>query len=125
MDRLNQRSGEWTPNSLEQNCLRHLDSDENWVRILGRPRHDESESQSWSPFTRIFAINITQFSFVFSALFILLEYGMMGSFGAVIEDLVVGVIFVALCSIGMAAYVTHLYRRSWNRRALIVLQNEF
>ena len=111
----------WIPNSLEKKCLRDLDSRENWTNILKHERPDESQIQSWKPFRKIFAFNLVLFLGVLSLIFITLEFGQGVRFNEFREDLLGGTILVILTAASMALYVTHLYRRTWNRRAIAIL----
>ena len=113
---MSNRFQEWTPNSLEKKCLKDLDSPENWQNILKTPRPSSHERQSWRPFWRIYVINIALFLAVFAFLFGSLEIGFSG-FDGLREDFAIFVVFVGVMATGFAAYVTYLYRRSWNRRA--------
>ncbi len=110
------RIEDWSPNSLEKKCLQHLDSAENWTQYLKHERPPNSEPQSWRPFWRIYIINIVQFLAVLAFLFGSLEIGFAGLSG-LLEDLPVVLGLTVSIAAGFAAYVTYLYRRSWNRRA--------
>jgi hypothetical protein len=114
----------WSPNSLEKKCLEHLDSPENWLDILKVQQPAFDELQSWKPFWRIFIINITLFLIVFGFLFSSLEVG-FGGFEGLLEDLSILLIVVAIMSTSFAAYVTYLYRRTWNRRAIQISSNPY
>lgn len=107
---------DWSPNSLETQCLRHLDSTENWENVLKRPKPLESEHLSYRPFIKIFFINIVFFSTIVTVLLSVVAIGTLGISG-LREDLPLFFGFVSTVTIIMAAYTTHLYRRSWNRRA--------
>jgi hypothetical protein len=107
---------DWNPNSVESTCLSHLDHVENW-KILRRPRPEDDVIQGWSPFVAIFGINVVQFTLILGLLFVGLEFSQGGGSASVKEDaLIGGAAVVAVASI-LAGYVTHLYRRTWNRRA--------
>ena len=110
------RAQDWSPNSLEKKCLKHLDSAENWTRYLKHERPPSSEPQPWRPFWRIYLINIANFLAVFALMFGTLEIGFTGVAG-LREDLPFLVGLVVVFAMLFAGYVTHLYRRSWNRRA--------
>jgi hypothetical protein len=107
---------DWSPNSLETQCLRHLDSTENWETVLKRPKPPESERLTYRPFVKIFFINILFFSLIITLLLTVVAIGTLGTAG-LLEDLPLFIGFVATVTIIMAAYTTYLYRRSWNRRA--------
>jgi hypothetical protein len=107
---------DWSPNSLEAQCLRHLDSTENWETVLKRPKPPESERLTYRPFVKIFFINILFFSLIITLLLTVVAIGTLGTAG-LLEDLPLFIGFVATVTIIMAAYTTYLYRRSWNRRA--------
>lgn len=102
---------------MEEKCLRHLDSSENWTLVLKREKPDEWEILPWTPFWRIFVINFVQFVLVFGLLFVVYEYGLTGGQGSIKEDLPIGLSAVTTLTFGFALYVTGLYRRCWNRRA--------
>ena len=114
------RATDWTPNSLEAKCLRHLDSHAAWLDILKLERPPTSEPQSWRPFWRIFVMNLIQFIVVLTFLFGSLEVGFSGWAG-LREDLPFFIGIVLIIAFGFAAYVTNLYRRSWNRRAAKII----
>lgn len=107
---------DWTPNSMERKCLVHLDSAENWERILKRTQPPEDERLSWRPFIKIFAINLIFFLFFVAIIMTVVAVGTLGIAG-VREDIVLLTGFILVVSAITAAYTTHLYRRSWNRRA--------
>ena len=107
---------DWNPNSVESTCLSHLDHAENW-KILRRPRPEEDVIQGWSPFIAIFGINLAQFTLILGLLFVGLEFSQGGGLASLREDALIGSgVVVGVASL-LAGYVTHLYRRSWNRRA--------
>lgn len=101
---------------MESTCLSHLDHAENW-KILRRPRPEEDVIQGWSPFIAIFGINLAQFTLILGLLFVGLEFSQGGGLASLREDALIGSgVVVGVASL-LAGYVTHLYRRSWNRRA--------
>jgi len=106
----------WHPGPLETKCLSHLDSPEGW-KILGHAMPPTNEVLPWSPFQKIFAINFAQFTLLFVALFFMIEKVSGMSFAEIKEDAVYGVGGALVVSAFLGAYVMHLYRRSWNRRA--------
>lgn len=106
----------WHPSPMELKCLRHLDATENW-KILGREKPPKTDVLPWRPFRQIFVINFIQFVLILSVLFFLLETGSGMTMRDIQEDLPYGLGIAALFAIGLGLYVTHLYRRSWNRRA--------
>jgi hypothetical protein len=106
----------WIPTPLEQKCLRHLDEPENWT-ILRRERPDSREVLPWAPFRRIFAINFVQYASILALIFVGLESASASTIGEVIADLPYAVPVVVLIASVLSLWVTHLYRRSWNRRA--------
>ena len=114
-----ERIQDWSPNSLEKKCLQHLDSAENWTRYLKHERPPNSEPQPWRPFWRIYLINVVQFFAVLAVVFVSLELG-FGGFASLREDLAIVVTLVIVGAMHFAAYVTYLYRRSWNRRAQLL-----
>ena len=107
----------WIPSSIEQTCLRHLDASENWS-ILRTARPSETEKLSWRPFLPIFVINFTQYFFVLSVIFVLIEIAGGMGMASINEDLPLGSVIVASIAVALGVYVTHLYRRTWNRRAI-------
>ena len=107
---------DWTPNSVEATCLSHLDHEENW-KILRRPRPEEDVIQGWLPFGPIFVINVVQFTLILGLLFVGLEFSQGGGISSLREDALIGTGAVVAIASLLAGYVTHLYRRSWNRRA--------
>ena len=111
---------DWTPNSLEAKCLRHLDSQAAWKDILKLERPPTAEPQSWRPFWRIFVMNLAQFIVVLGLLLGSLEVATTGWAG-LREDLPYFITIVLTIALGFAAYVTNLYRRSWNRRAAKII----
>lgn len=113
---MSNRIRDWSPNSLEKKCLQHLDSSENWIAILKQERPPNSQLLDWKPFWRIYIINIVQFTIVLTLVFGSLEIGFSGLSGLK-EDRTILIGIVATMAIMFAAYVTNLYRRSWNRRA--------
>ncbi len=107
---------DWNPNSVESTCLSHLDHVENW-KILRRPRPEEDATQGWIPFFPIFVINLVQFTGILGLLFVGLEFSQGGGITSLREDALIGGTAVVAVASLLAGYVTHLYRRSWNRRA--------
>lgn len=107
---------DWQPNSLERTCLSHLDSPENWENILKRPIPPQTEILPWTPFLIIFGFNLLLFTVVLGALLSVILVGTSGP-QALAEDLPILIGFILISATGVAAYSTHLYRRSWNRRA--------
>lgn len=107
---------DWQPNSLERTCLTHLDSPENWENILKRPIPPQTEILPWTPFLKIFGFNLLLFTVVLGALLSVILVGTSGP-QALAEDLPILIGFILVSACGVAAYSTHLYRRSWNRRA--------
>lgn len=103
---------------MEKKCLRDLDSEENWTRILRQPRPDQTTKLDWKPFWRIYIINLVQFLLALTFIFFSLEVGLGTGIAGFKEDFAIGMTSVGVFAISLAAYVTHLYRRSWNRRAL-------
>lgn len=106
----------WIPTPIERKCLQHLDEPANWT-ILRSHRPDERDVLPWSPFRRIWVINFVQYLLILAAIFVGLESTVIARFAEIATDLPVGGVVVALVAAILAAYVTHLYRRSWNRRA--------
>ncbi|AIE84526.1 hypothetical protein [Fimbriimonas ginsengisoli] len=106
----------WHPSPLEVKCLSHLDSAAGW-KILGRERPPETDLLPWSPFQRIFLINFVQFALVLTLVFFLVENASGVGFGEIREDLPYGLGGVVVLASLLGAYVTYLYRRSWNKRA--------
>jgi hypothetical protein len=106
----------YLPSSIELKCLRQLDHVENW-EILKRERPSESEILHWRPFIRIFWFNFALLSTLLAMALFLVDW----KSGASIEDIKGDGPFGAAVTVGIAGimsiYVTHLYRRSWNRRA--------
>jgi hypothetical protein len=107
---------DWQPNSLERTCLSHLDSPENWENILKRPIPPQTQILPWTPFLKIFAFNLLLFTVVLGALLTVILVGTSGP-QSLSEDLPIFIGFVLTSASFVAAYSTHLYRRSWNRRA--------
>lgn len=106
----------WHPSPIELKCLRHLDAAENW-KILKSEKPPKTDVLPWRPFRQIFVINFIQFALIMSALFVFIEMGSGQSLRDVQEDLPYGLGFAVVFAIALGMYVTHLYRRSWNRRA--------
>lgn len=106
----------WIPTPLERKCLSHLDEPANWA-ILRRDRPDERALLNWTPFWRIWLINFVQYVLILALLFVGLESTVVSRFSEVASDLPIGTATVVLIASLLAGYVTHLYRRSWNRRA--------
>lgn len=109
------RPKDWNPSVLERKCLRDLDGEDSWPEILHEMRPDESEVQPWRPFRRIFYFNLFVFLPVTALAFLFVEFGS----GApdLRGDALAGAICVLTATLLFSGYVTHLYRRSWNRRA--------
>ncbi len=106
----------WIPSSMEQTCLRHLDSPGSWSRLKS-PEPDQTDPIPWVAIRRIFNFNVTLFGVAFSLLFTLLAAASGYSRADFMEDLPPGVGVVILLSVLMAAFAANLYRRAWNRRA--------
>lgn len=111
------RSYAWMPSPLEEKCLSHMDDDENWSKILGYERPAPSEPQGWKPFAKIFRINFALFFVVLGITFPGIVIGSGGTLSDLAEYAVGGSIIVLGASLGLAGFVTHLYRKTWNRRA--------
>lgn len=114
------RVEDWSPNAMERKCLAQLDSEQNWEQILKRPRPADSQLLDWRPFIKIFAFNLVFFSLVLTMLLVVASAGSMG-IAAASELWRELAFFTAVASLGTALYTTHLYRRSWNRRAQQIL----
>jgi hypothetical protein len=117
---MQRRGRPWIPSALEAKCLQHLDVAENWTSILKQPRPDEAERLGWRPFRRIFFFNLVVFLVATTAVFVFVELGGGGPASNIAEDKVPGGIVIAFVSVCLAAFVTNLYRRTWNRRAKIL-----
>jgi hypothetical protein len=115
----------WNPSQLEQRCLAQLDHAENW-RLLHREKPGEDVVLSWAPFVRIFWFNLAVFTpIIFVMLLVVATVG--GTTPAEFrlpENYVPGLSVTAIASFGMAYFAAGLYRRSWNRRARWLLQEE-
>lgn len=108
--------GFWVPSELEKKCLDHLDHADNWT-ILHEERPTEELELPWRPFRRIWWINFAQYFVILGLLFAGLESTVVSSWSDAVPDLPGGIAGVIFLAGALAAYVTHLYRRSWNRRA--------
>ena len=106
----------WVPSPLEQKCLQQLDAPGSWKMLKTSLPH-ESDVLSWRPFRRIFGFNLVLFSIVFIAIFFGLERTAETDALGIKEDLPYGMAIALALTVSFAFYVTHLYRRSWNRRA--------
>jgi hypothetical protein len=106
----------WTPSQIEAQCLRHLDSAENWDSILKLPQPPEVQDISYRPFYRVFGFNLVLFSVTLTGVLIGAAWGTLGpqDFSETIPWLVGLAILTAA---GLSGYTCYLYRRSWNRRA--------
>jgi hypothetical protein len=96
---------DWQPNSPE-----------NWETILKRPIPPQTQILPWTPFLKIFALNLLLFTVVLGALLTVILVGTSGP-QALSEDLPILIGFILISASFVATYSTHLYRRSWNRRA--------
>jgi hypothetical protein len=101
---------------MEQKCLQHLDAPGSW-EMLRTSSPERSDILGWSPFRRVFGFNLALFAIVFAGIFFGLEMSMEAGLAGIREDLPYGIGLVLVLSVSMAAYVTNLYRRSWNKRA--------
>ena len=101
---------------MEQKCLQHLDAPGSW-KVLRTSTPDRSDVLNWRPFRRVFGFNFMLFAIVFTAIFFALETTAEAGIAGIKEDLPYGIGAAIVLTVSMAAYVTHLYRRSWNKRA--------
>jgi len=115
----------WNPSQLEQRCLAQLDHAENW-KLLHREQPDQSEVLSWLPFIRIFGFNLVVFTPVITVMILIVATVGGTSMDELIlpENYIPGLAFIAVASVLMATFAAGLYRRSWNRRARWLIQEE-
>ena len=106
----------WTPSPLEAKCLQHLDAPGSW-EALRSATPDDSDVLSWRPFRRVFGFNFFLFLVVLLGLFFGLEKVMSTDPSDLQNDWPYGVGFSFGLAVLLGAYVTHLYRQSWNKRA--------
>jgi hypothetical protein len=114
----------WAPSPLEVRCLEHLDAPGSWDALrTDTPR--DSEILPWKPFRRVFAFNFGLFFVVLVGLFFGIEHTMSTDPSDLKTDLPYGIGFAFLLSVLLGSYVMHLYRQSWNKRAMQIqrLQN--
>ena len=113
----------WIPSSMEQTCLKHLDSPGSWSRLKS-PEPEQTDPMPWVAIRRIFNFNITLFGIAFALLFALLAGASGYSRSDFQEDLLPGVGIIVLLSGLMAGFAANLYRRAWNRRAKYLRQQD-
>jgi len=104
---------------MELKCLQHLDAPNSWD-ILRTAKPSEDDVLAWRPFRRVFGFNWILFSVVFVSLFFILEKSGGMGWADIREDMPYGLSLMFVLATGFAAYVTYLYRRSWNNRARLI-----
>lgn len=107
----------WAPSPLEVKCLQHLDAPGSWD-VLRTETPGESQVLTWKPFRRVFAFNFILFFVVLVGLFLGIEHTMSTDPSDLRTDLPYGIGFAFLFAILLGGYVMHLYRQSWNKRAM-------
>jgi len=106
----------WFPTQLEQKCLRQLDAPGSWQFLKVEPP-EATDILRWRPFRRIFVFNFSLFALIMFVFFLLLERSVGGGVEGVQDDLPYGLGATFVLALALGFYSTHLYRRSWNRRA--------
>jgi hypothetical protein len=113
----------WSPTSLESKCLQHLDAAGSW-EMLRAATPSVDDVLPWRPFRRVFGFNFGLFLAVFVGIFFVIEIPMATDAASIREDLPYGMAGALILTVLFSAFVMHLYRQSWNRRARHIREME-
>lgn len=111
----------WYPTPIERKCLQQLDTPNSWTILRTDPPEPE-DILPWRPFRVVFFFNLVLFVVVLVGLFVVLE--VVGDPSGFREDAPYGLAISLVLAAGFSLYATHLYRRSWNRRARWLRQRD-